>query len=196
MARLPAERPFWTNCRDILLVTLGAGLKGLDGRTASLRLLEFGPNRDEPAAKAGALKAIARRLLEPLCLMLLLAGLVVVWTGNTIGVSIIVAILGPVDRARHLAGGPRHQGCRTAARAGSVGFVDQAGHGLTVHHAGFVDDQNRLLGEGHEIPGRRFGAGTRLTLLGTIPSSMTQIRVRSDSESPFHWSRASQAAHQ
>jgi Mg2+-importing ATPase len=88
-----AEHPFWTNSRDVLLASLGAGLKGLDSRTAAVRLQESGPNSDVPPARAGAVKSIARRLLEPLCLLLLLAGLVAVWTGDTTGGSIIVVIL-------------------------------------------------------------------------------------------------------
>jgi P-type Mg2+ transporter len=88
-----AERPFWTNSRDTLLATLGATPKGLDSRTATFRLRKDGPNRDAPPAKASAVKAIARRLLEPLCLMLLLASLVAVWTGDTTGGAIIAAIL-------------------------------------------------------------------------------------------------------
>src|SRR6185503_15471913 len=90
---LSAERPFWTIPRDELLASLGAGRNGLDSRTAASHLQEYGPNRDEPAARRGALRAIARRLLEPLCLMLLLAGFVAVGTGDEIGGSIIVTIL-------------------------------------------------------------------------------------------------------
>jgi Mg2+-importing ATPase len=89
----PAERPFWTIPRDELLAALGASPRGLDSRGAADRLREHGPNRDQPAARLGALRAIARRLLEPLCLMLLLAGFVAVGTGDEIGGSIIVAIL-------------------------------------------------------------------------------------------------------
>ncbi|MBS0525753.1 MAG: magnesium-translocating P-type ATPase [Proteobacteria bacterium] len=93
MGHSPAERPFWTNSRDVLFATLGTGPKGLDSRTAAVRLQEAGRNSDAPPARAGAVKAVVRRLLEPLCLMLLLAGLVAVWTGDTTGGSIIVIIL-------------------------------------------------------------------------------------------------------
>ena len=93
MGHSPDGRPFWTNSRDVLFATLGAGPKGLDSRSAAIRLEEVGPNSDAPPARAGAVKAVARRLLEPLCLMLLLAGLVAAWTGDTAGGSIIVVIL-------------------------------------------------------------------------------------------------------
>ena len=93
MSGLPATRPFWTLSPDVLFAALAAGPKGLDSRAAALRLAEHGPNKDQAAAKAAIPSAIARRLLEPLSLMLLLAGLVAVWTGDTIGGSIIVAIL-------------------------------------------------------------------------------------------------------
>lgn len=84
---------FWTVTRDEQLARLGARATGLDSRTAAIRLSEIGPNRDEPPPKGGIAAAVARRLLEPLCLMLLAAGLVAAWTGDTVGGSIIVVIL-------------------------------------------------------------------------------------------------------
>src|SRR5690242_10814321 len=70
MGHSPDGHPFWTNSREVLFATLGAGRKGLDSRTAAVRLEETGPNSDAPPARAGAVRATARRLLEPLCLML------------------------------------------------------------------------------------------------------------------------------
>lgn len=84
---------FWTQGREELLARLGAQASGLDTPTAARRLSELGPDSDRAPARNGAMAAIARRLLEPLCLMLLTAGFVAVWTGDTAGGSIIVAIL-------------------------------------------------------------------------------------------------------
>ena len=85
--------PFWTEREEALLARLGASAQGLDSFSASLRLQESGPNRDAPAARRGVAAAILRRLLEPLCLMLIVAGLVAAWTGDSIGGGIIVVIL-------------------------------------------------------------------------------------------------------
>ncbi len=93
MSHEPRQAPFWAIGREGLLAKLRAAPGGLDADTAASRLKEYGPNRDAAAVEVGALKAIARRLLEPLCLMLLLAAIVAASTGDTIGGSIIVAIL-------------------------------------------------------------------------------------------------------
>jgi Mg2+-importing ATPase len=87
------QAAFWTLGREELLARLGARATGLDSRTAACRLAEFGPNRDKPPARNGVAGAVARRLLEPLCLILLAAGIVAVWTGDTVGGSIILVIL-------------------------------------------------------------------------------------------------------
>jgi Mg2+-importing ATPase len=68
--------PFWIEKVAELFARLGASARGLDSRTASIRLRESGLNRDAPAARRGAAAAVLRRLLEPLCLMLIVAGLV------------------------------------------------------------------------------------------------------------------------
>ncbi|MFX6857705.1 cation-transporting P-type ATPase, partial [Acinetobacter baumannii] len=60
---------------------------------AAERLERFGPNSDAPARIEGAMRAILRRLLEPLSLILLVAGLVSMATGDEIGGLIIVLIL-------------------------------------------------------------------------------------------------------
>lgn len=87
------EPAFWTLGQQELMARLGTGATGLDSRAAASRLSEFGANTDKPPARDGVGAAIARRLLEPLCLMLLAAGIVAAWTGDSIGGSIIVVIL-------------------------------------------------------------------------------------------------------
>jgi len=87
------QSAFWTLGKEELLARLGVDAAGLDSRTAASRLSEVGPNTDKPPVRDGVGAAIARRLLEPLCLMLLAAGSVAVWTGDSVGGSIIVVIL-------------------------------------------------------------------------------------------------------
>jgi Mg2+-importing ATPase len=85
--------PFWIEEEAALFARLGTSARGLDSSSASTRLRESGPNRDAPAARRGVAAAVLRRLLEPLCLMLIVAGLVAAWTGDSIGGGIIVVIL-------------------------------------------------------------------------------------------------------
>ena len=95
----PTDRPaasdaaFWTLDRAALFARLDARPEGLTATEAARRLDRFGPNGDPPPRTAGALVSIARRLLEPLCLILLAAAVVSAGTGDTIGGAIIVAIL-------------------------------------------------------------------------------------------------------
>lgn len=88
-----ATTPFWTRPRDALFVELRCGLDGLSSADAAQRLLAHGPNSDAPVHVDNALRAVLRRLLEPLSLILLVAGVVSVVTGDAIGGAIIVAIL-------------------------------------------------------------------------------------------------------
>ncbi|MBP1179907.1 Mg2+-importing ATPase [Methylobacterium sp. PvR107] len=93
----PASGPteaFWTRSLETLRAELGCGLEGLDSGEAARRLERYGPNSDAAMRGGGALRAILRRLLEPLALILLAAGLVSVATGDVVGGAIIVAILG------------------------------------------------------------------------------------------------------
>ncbi len=69
-------------------------MSGLTAVEASARLTRYGPNSDSAEARTGPARAMARRLLEPLSLILLAAGLVSAATGDAVGGSIIVVILG------------------------------------------------------------------------------------------------------
>ena len=88
-----AEPDFWRRSPAELAGHLGCGLTGLTSAEAAERLDRFGPNSDAPARIEGAMRAILRRLLEPLSLLLLVAGLVSMATGDEIGGLIIVLIL-------------------------------------------------------------------------------------------------------
>jgi Mg2+-importing ATPase len=87
------EGAFWLRSPDALCAELGCGRDGLRTPDVAARLARWGPNRDADAVSDGLARALLRRLLEPLSLMLLLAGGVSVLTGDGIGGSIIVAIL-------------------------------------------------------------------------------------------------------
>ncbi len=85
--------PFWTRDKDALCAELRCSADGLSAAKAKARIVRYGTNEDVPARKASMASAILRRLLEPLSLILLAAGIVSVVTGDVIGGSIIVAIL-------------------------------------------------------------------------------------------------------
>jgi len=84
---------FWRLPTDALCTELGCTLQGLTATEAAARLGRFGPNSDAPPRIEGAARAILRRLLEPLSLILLVAGIVSMLTGDDIGGLIIVLIL-------------------------------------------------------------------------------------------------------
>ena len=84
---------FWTQPSNMLCATLHCGTDGLSAEEAERRLIEYGANSDAEAKVDNPWRAILRRLLEPLSLILLAAGIVSVVTGDAVGGSIIVAIL-------------------------------------------------------------------------------------------------------
>jgi Mg2+-importing ATPase len=90
---LPSTDPFWTLGKDTLLDQLDCGAEGLTTDEAGRRLERYGPNTDKPARRAGVVVAVGRRLLEPLCLILLAAAIVSALTGDGVGGAIIVVIL-------------------------------------------------------------------------------------------------------
>ena len=92
-ATVPAGA-FWTHETETLCAELECGLDGLGSAGAARRLERYGPNGDAAPPAARALRAVLRRLLEPLALILLTAGLVSAVTGDAVGGAIIVAILG------------------------------------------------------------------------------------------------------
>jgi Mg2+-importing ATPase len=89
----PVENNFWNETPQEIRAALACGLEGLSSGEARQRLAQYGANSDAAARADGVLRAILRRLLEPLSLILLAAGLVSMLTGDTIGGSIIVLIL-------------------------------------------------------------------------------------------------------
>lgn len=88
-----STRPFWTLSADAQRNLLGCGQGGLSTAEASARLARYGKNADAEHRQVNPMRAIIRRLLEPLSLILLAAGVVSIATGDVIGGAIIVAIL-------------------------------------------------------------------------------------------------------
>jgi Mg2+-importing ATPase len=88
-----AAETFWTRTPADAAAGLGCGLSGLTSAEAASRLARFGRNADVEARPAGLLVSVGRRLLEPLCLILVAAALVSAATGDTPSALIILAIL-------------------------------------------------------------------------------------------------------
>ena len=89
----PGPAPFWTFSKEALFRRLDCGSAGLASAEAAARLARFGPNSDAAPRRAGVFRAILRRFLEPLCLILTAAAIVSAATGDQVGGSIIVGIL-------------------------------------------------------------------------------------------------------
>jgi P-type Mg2+ transporter len=88
-----AESRFWNRSLEQICAQLDCTLDGLATSEAAERLDRYGPNSDAPQKVVGPLRAVLRRLLEPLSMILLVAGVISILTGDSIGGSIIVLIL-------------------------------------------------------------------------------------------------------
>ena len=84
---------FWTQTPQAICAALHCQTEGLSSEEAARRLALCGPNADADTKVEGPLSAILRRLLEPLSLILLAAGVVSLVTADATGGAIIVAIL-------------------------------------------------------------------------------------------------------
>ncbi|MFG1428943.1 magnesium-translocating P-type ATPase [Roseixanthobacter glucoisosaccharinicivorans] len=89
-----SDKAFWTLPVAALLSGLGCTSGGLSAAEVEDRRARYGVNADSQPKKVGAVRAVVRRLLEPLSLILLAAGAVSVATGDAVGGTIILAILG------------------------------------------------------------------------------------------------------
>jgi Mg2+-importing ATPase len=90
-AAVPAE--WWKLDAAPLLAALGSSPAGLPLAQAQARLAQFGANRFAPAAPRGWLRELARRLRNPLLLVLLCAGAVSIATGEGTSAWIIAVVV-------------------------------------------------------------------------------------------------------
>ncbi|MES1200377.1 MAG: magnesium-translocating P-type ATPase [Pseudomonadota bacterium] len=86
-------KPFWTQSCDAAFAALVSKPDGLSSTEASLRLARYGTNTDAAARKITPFAAIARRFLEPLVLVLLVAAGISATTGDVASAAIIVVII-------------------------------------------------------------------------------------------------------
>jgi Mg2+-importing ATPase len=85
--------PFWTRTIEAVRTELNVLDAGLSAAEAKRRLAQYGPNADVAGRRTSTLGAVAKRLLEPLSLILLAAAFISAATGDAVGGSIIAAIL-------------------------------------------------------------------------------------------------------
>jgi Mg2+-importing ATPase len=88
-----AAELFWTRTPAEAAKALGCDATGLTSAEAARRLKQYGPNADAEARQAGLLSAVGRRLMEPLCLMLIAAAVVSGATGDAVSALIILTML-------------------------------------------------------------------------------------------------------
>lgn len=66
-----AAGPFWAHTPADAAAGLGCDVSGLSSSDAAARLTQYGRNADAAARESGLIVAVGRRLLEPLCLILI-----------------------------------------------------------------------------------------------------------------------------
>jgi P-type Mg2+ transporter len=127
----PANR-FWTEPAADLMRRLGSSPAGMSSREAAERLRRGGPNTVAEAPSLHLLAKVARRLMEPLVAILLVAALVSGLTGDLAGFFIILAIVSvsvamDVVQERHaeLAAARLRDSVAVQARILRDGFVTQ-----------------------------------------------------------------------
>ena len=119
-------RAFWTLTPEHIYAALHCGNSGLNSQDAELRLAQYGSNSDAEGKSDSLARAVFRRLLEPLSLILLAAGIVSVATGDAVGGSIIVAILAISVGLDTFQEGHARKGRRGAATIGGAEGRGQA----------------------------------------------------------------------
>lgn len=89
-----AAGPFWAHTPADAAAGLGCDVSGLNSSDAAARLANYGRNADAEARESGLIVSVGRRLLEPLCLILIAAAAVSAATGDVPSALIILVILG------------------------------------------------------------------------------------------------------
>jgi len=92
-AAASAEGEFWREGRNVLLQRLEASSDGLSDAEAAERLRRYGPNLAVTSLRRGLPFKIAKRLVEPLIAILLIAALISGATGDWQSLIIIVLIV-------------------------------------------------------------------------------------------------------
>lgn len=87
------SKPFWSFSADRAYARLDASPGGLTQDEAKARLARVGPNSDRTSRRRGSIEAIAKRVLEPLVLLLIGAAVVSAATGDAPSALIIVVIV-------------------------------------------------------------------------------------------------------
>ena len=93
---LPTARPanlFWQQPTKALLLTLRSGTEGLTASEAARRLEETGPNAFHEPIRQRLLAKIAKRVLNPLIAILLVAAAISGITGDVGSFAIIVMVI-------------------------------------------------------------------------------------------------------
>lgn len=85
---------FWAHTPADAAAGLGCDVSGLSSSDAAARLTKYGRNADAEAREGGLIVSVGRRLLEPLCLILIAAAAVSAATGDVPSALIILLILG------------------------------------------------------------------------------------------------------
>ena len=85
---------FWTVTPEAAAASLGCTVAGLTTAEAAERLARHGRNADIETRPPGLVGSVARRLLEPMCLILIAAAIVSATTGDVPSALIILLILG------------------------------------------------------------------------------------------------------
>ncbi|MEI9963630.1 MAG: HAD-IC family P-type ATPase [Caulobacteraceae bacterium] len=86
-------KAFWLQTPQALSGSLGCDLDGLTAADAQARLERYGRNVDRQVRQIGLIRSLAKRLLEPLALVLIAAAVVSGATGDSASAIIIVVIL-------------------------------------------------------------------------------------------------------
>ncbi len=92
-AAAEGEGEFWRESRNALLQRLGTTSDGLSDLEAAERLRRFGPNLAVTSLRRGLFFKVAKRLVEPLIAILLIAALISGATGDWQSLIIIVLIV-------------------------------------------------------------------------------------------------------
>ena len=90
---MPAADPFWRRRREDLFAELEAGPDGLTTIEAERRRDRFGANEFDQRVASGWLKGLARRLLNPLVALLLVAAVIAGATGDAASFAIIALVI-------------------------------------------------------------------------------------------------------